>query len=50
MEWFKSKCPKCGKEVIVSSPDGKAFCSKVCEYNYNFEKNRMYHPDVKKMK
>jgi len=41
MNYFKSKCPACGKEVILPHPGKVGFCSRVCETNYKFEKNRM---------
>lgn len=41
MNFYKGKCPECGKEVLLPGPSEKRFCGKVCEANYKFQKNRM---------
>lgn len=41
MNFFEGKCPQCGKKVFLTVPSDIRFCSKVCETNYKFEKNRM---------
>jgi len=41
MKMFEGECPKCGKKVFLPTPDAVRFCSRVCETNYKFEKDRM---------
>lgn len=38
MEFFKKKCPYCGKENPVTHVDAEAFCNKMCEANYKYER------------
>ena len=36
-EFYKHKCPNCGKETINMNPDKKnVFCSKICQTNYKY--------------
>lgn len=44
MNYFKKKCPYCGKENPVAHPDALGFCNRVCETNFKYEKK--YHKKV----
>jgi len=35
-DWYKGKCPECGKEVPVISPRDVKFCSRQCESNSKY--------------
>lgn len=35
-DYFKHKCPNCGKETINYDPNKVAYCSKECQANSRF--------------
>lgn len=40
--FFKTKCAECGeKEIYTYNPDAVGFCSRMCETNHEYRRNRM---------